>query len=200
MEVSSVSKLLTPSEFLSKAVLADTMAIDTETNGKDIRDGRGYAIGISAAVRIDNTYYSAYFPVAHESDNVEEETKNLLFQLIATRKRIIFHSAKFDIIALQTTGFNLQIVRWYCTMLMAHMLNENVPKGLDWLAKNELREPGKLKPPEWEFFFKIYGWSPKFPAKVMALYAAEDAVLCLKLFFHLYPIFVESGFDNGSEV
>jgi hypothetical protein len=82
---------------------------------------------------------------------------------------------------------------------MAHMLNENIPKGLDWLAKNALKEPGKNKPPEWEFMFAMYGWSPKFPASIMALYACEDAVLAYKLFEHLYPHFLESGFD-GSEM
>ncbi|MFF5977045.1 hypothetical protein ACFY7C_36695 [Streptomyces sp. NPDC012769] len=190
---------LTPSEFLSKAMVADTIAVDTETNGKDIRDGRGFAIGISAAVRVDNIYYSAYFPVAHETGNVEEETKNLLFQIIATRPRVVMHNAKFDLDSLETAGFNLQIIKWYCTMMMAHFLNENVPKGLDWLSKYELKEPGKNKPPEWVAFHTLYGWSPRFPANIMALYACEDAVLCLKLFFRLEPFFKEWGFD-GSEV
>jgi hypothetical protein len=187
-----------PEEFLSKAVLAEVMAVDTETNGKDIRDGRGYAIGISAAVFVDGTFYSAYFPVAHTKDNVSDDLKKNLFWLISTRI-IIFHNAKFDMPSLATAGYDLGYVRWYCTMMMSHFLNENIPKGLDWLAKNELKEPGKNKPPEWEFMFAMYGWSPDFPALIMALYAAEDAVLTLKLFFRAYPSFVKSGFD-GSEM
>lgn len=194
---SSPSTLLTPAEFLSYALLDSTISVDTETTGLKIKDGQDYAIGISACCKVNGNYYSAYFPVAHTKGNVDEETKNLLFQIIASRKRVLFHNAKFDIVSMETTGYNLGYLRWYCTMLMAHMLNENIPKGLDWLAKNALRLPGKNKPPEWELMFKIFGWSAEFPADIMALYACEDAVLCYKLDEHLYPHFVESGFDGS---
>lgn len=190
---------LNPAEFLSYAILCDTMAVDTETNAKDLRDGRGFCIGISAAIKYNDNYYAAYFPVAHTKGNVDSDTKDLLFELIRSRKRVIFHNAKFDIISMRTAGYSWGYIRWYCTMLMSHMLNENIPKGLDWLARNELKEPGKNKPPEWQAMFTIYGWSPDFPAEIMALYAGEDAVLTLKLFERLYPYFVESGFD-GSQV
>lgn len=83
-------------------------------------------------------------------------------------------------------------------MLMAHMLNENIPKGLDWLVRNELKGSGKNKPPMWEAMFTIYGWSPNFPAEIMALYAGDDAVWCLKLYERLLPYFVKSGFDGSA--
>lgn len=191
----SNSVLVEPEEFISMAMLETHMAVDTETNGKDIRDGRGYAIGISTAIRLDETYYSSYFPVAHTRDNVSDDLKEQLFQLIAA-KTIMMHLAKFDLISLRTAGFKYQIKRWYCTLLMVHMCNENIPKGLDWVLKNALHEPGKNKPPEWELMFKIYGWSPDFPPEIMKLYAGEDAVGCYKIFEHLYPIFVKSGFDG----
>jgi ribonuclease D len=196
MTLSSPSKLLDPSDFISVAMRCDTMAVDTETNGKDVRDGRGFCIGISAAVKLNDIYHSAYFPVAHTSSNVTDSQKKFLFNLIASRERILMHNAKFDIISLQTAGFVQEMKRWYCTMLMAHMLNENSPKGLDWLARNALNIPGKKKPPEWEAWFAIYGWDPRFPAAVMGLYAGEDAVLCYKLFEAMYPHFVNSGFDG----
>lgn len=199
MSLSSKSELVNPTEFLSYALLCDTMAVDTETNGKDIRDGTGFATGISAAVKLNGTYFSSYFPVAHTKGNVDEVTKQLLFDVIKTRERVIFHAAKFDIISLRTAGYTLGFIRYYCTMLMAHMLNENKPKGLDWLSKNVLGEDGKNMPPEWVLMHAIYGWSPDFPAEVMALYAGEDAVLALKLFERMYPYFVKSGFD-GSQV
>lgn len=188
-----------PEKFLSIAMLCNVMAVDTETNGEDIRDGRGFCIGISAAVKYNNQYYSAYFPVAHKRNNVSDDIKQSLFDIIRTRTAIVFHNAKFDLVSLDTAGYRGGFKRWYCTMLMAHMLNENVPKGLDWLAKNELKEPGKRKPPIWEAMHTVFGWSPDFPAEVMALYAGEDAILTLKLFHKLYPFFVKSGFD-GSEM
>lgn len=192
----SQSKLVTPEEFLPYALLCNTMAVDTETNAQDIRDGRGFAIGISAAVNHNGVYYNAYFPVAHTKHNVSEDIKANLFDIIRTRQRIIFHNAKFDLVSMKTAGYKYEYIRWYCTMLMAHMLNENKPKGLDWLAKNVLHVEGKNKPPMWEAMFTIYGWSPDFPAEIMALYAGEDAVLALQLFERMYPYFVKSGFDG----
>ncbi|MGS2592264.1 hypothetical protein [Streptomyces hebeiensis] len=192
------SSNIDPKEFLSYALLDGTMAVDTETNGKDLRDGRGFAIGISAAVKVNSKYYSSYFPVAHTKGNVDEDIKNMLFDVIKTRDRILFHNAKFDLVSMKTANYTSGYRRYYCTMLMSHMLNENIPKGLDWLAKNELKEAGKSKPPIWEGMFKIYGWSPDFPAEIMALYAGEDAVLTYKLFERMYPYFVKSGFDGNS--
>lgn len=195
---STDSVLLNPAEFLSYAMLVNDMAIDTETNAQDIRDGRGFATGISGAIKYHGTYYSAYFPVAHTSDNVDSVTKQLLFDVIRVKDRVFMHNAKFDLVALRTAGFIGKIQRWYCTMLMAHMLNENLPsKSLDWLSKNELKDGGKHKPPEWELMHAVYGWSPDFPAHIMALYAGEDAVKCYKLFERMYPFFVESGFDGS---
>jgi DNA polymerase I-like protein with 3'-5' exonuclease and polymerase domains len=184
--------------FMSKAILCDLMSVDTETNAKDIRTDEGICIGISAAIRYNGVIYGTYIPVGHTENNVTEEVKEFFFKLLST-KIIIFHNAKFDLDSLKRAGYNLGYRRWYCTMMMAHFLNENVPKGLDWLAKNELKLDGKQKSEEWRAWFTLVGWSPDFPVKVMAEYATWDAVLTLMLFFKLYPLFVKSGFD-GSEV
>lgn len=188
-------KLVTPKEFLAIALLCDTMSVDTETNGGDIRDGTGFCVGISAAVLYNDVYYAAYFPVAHYENNVDAKTKQMLFDIIATRMRIIFHNAKFDLVSLETAGYKLNFVRWYCTMLMAHMCNENIPKGLDWLARYELKEPGKVKKdfvPIWKMRM-----GHMIPVAEIELYAGVDTILTLKLFYRLYPYFVGSGFDEG---
>ncbi len=183
-----------PSEFLSKALLCDTIAIDTETNGLDIRDGRGFCVGSSAAVKYAGEYYTAYFPVAHYEGNIDDETKDLFFQVISTRLRVVMHNAKFDLVSLKTAGHSGKFVRWYCTMLMAHMLNENIPKGLDWLAQNELKEPGKVKK-DFKSIWKM-GLGHMIPVAEMEEYACVDAELPLKLFERQYPYFVKSGFDG----
>lgn len=182
-------------DFLSTAMLCNTMAVDTETNGQDIRDGRGYCVGISAAVKFQGKYHSAYFPVAHYEDNVQPDIKELLFHITSTRERIVFHNAKFDIVSLKTAGHSGKFIRYYCTMLMAHMLNENVPKGLDWLAKNELKEPGKVQA-DFKNIWKM-GLGHMIPVAEMERYAGTDAVLALKLFEKLHPLFVKSGFDGS---
>lgn len=197
LRVTSTFKLVSPQEFLPIALLCDTMAVDTETNGGDIRDGTGFCAGISVAVLYNDTYYSAYFPVAHHEGNVSDEVKQSLFQIIATRSRIVFHNAKFDLESLDTAGFIHGFIRWYDTMLMAHMLNENIPKGLDWLARNELKESGKISKdfkPIWRMKMGHF-----IPVAEIEEYACQDTVLALKLFYRLYPFFVKSGFD-GSEV
>jgi hypothetical protein len=189
---------LSPSEFFSKAVLANTMAVDTETNGGDVRDGTGFCVGISAAIAVNvgpyDTYYFTYIPVAHYEGNVDDRTKGLFFNLIETRPRIIFHNAKFDLESLSTAGYSGKFIKWYCTMMMAHFLNENVPKGLDWLSKNELKNEGKVK----KDFKGI--WQMRMghmiPVAEMELYAGIDTVRTLQLFEKLYPFFVESGFDG----
>ena len=191
------SNLVTPEEFLSIAILCDTMAVDTETNGLDIRDGSGFCVGGSAAVLYKNAYYAAYFPVAHFEGNISDEIKEAFFALIASRTRVIFHNAKFDIPSLDTAGYSHGFKRWYCTMLMTHMLNENIPKGLDWLARYELKEPGKVKK-DFRNIWKM-GLGHMIPVAEIEEYAGVDTVLTLKLFFKMYPYFVKSGFD-GSEV
>lgn len=191
------SHLISPSEFISLSMSKNIMTVDTETNGEDIRDGRGYAIGISATVKDGGDYYSAYFPVRHDKDNVDEGTKERLFSVIASRPAVTFHNAKFDTVSLKTVGYQHSYIRYYCTMLMTHMLNENIPKGLDWLVKNELKRPGKVKPPEWQMMYTIYGWSPRFPAHIMALYATGDSEETYRLLERLYPHFVKQGFDGN---
>lgn len=192
----SHSLTCSPDDFISLAITKNIMAVDTETNGEDCRDGRGFAIGASCTVRDDeqDAYVSAYFPVAHTKNNISDSTKDMLLKLISSRI-LIMHNAKFDIVSIKTIG-EYELKRYYCTMMMAHMLNENVPKGLDWLSKNELGLEGKHKPPEWVFMFNVYGWSPDFPAEIMALYACEDTILTYRLWERLYPFFVKAGFDG----
>lgn len=196
--VSSTSKkLVSPKDFLPVAILSDTMAVDTETNGGDIRDGTGFCVGISAAVLYNDIYYATYFPVAHHEDNIDDEFKQALFDIIRTRERIIFHNAKFDLVSMKTAKYTYEYRRWYCTMLMAHMLNENIPKGLDWLARYELKEPGKVKKDFTPFWKMKMGHF--IPVAEIEEYAGEDTVLTLKLFYRLLPYFIKSGFD-GSEM
>ena len=186
------------SQALSYAMLDPFCYVDTETNGEDIRDGRGFCIGISIAAERQGKLYGAYFPVAHTVDNISGKEKELLFNIIKSRQRLGFHNAKFDIPSLATAGLDVLNIPFYCTMIMAHMLNENAPsKGLDWLIKNELGlEDGKVKDELWQGMFNIYGWSPDFPAKVMAKYATEDAIRGRMVFNKLYPFFAKAGFDG----
>lgn len=193
--------LSSPSEFLSIAIGDPTLALDTETTGKDIRSGEGYAVGISGACKYKDEVYTAYFPVAHYEGNVEGVILDDLRILIETRQKLIMHNAKFDLPSLETVGLDIdKFPRWYCTMRMAHMLNENLnghQYGLDWLARNELKIKGKEQKdfkPIWKM-----GMGHMIPVAEIEEYAARDTGLTYLLFEKLYPYFVKSGFD-GSEV
>lgn len=185
--------------FLNAAMVAPILAVDTEGTGLHVYDGRDYSYGVSIAYRdMKGDLQGGYIPIAHEEGNVSETQKLLLFQILRTRDSLIYHNAKYDLEAFLTLDLDLSDRHYYCTQLMAHMCNENIPsKGLDYLAKKELGiESGKLKDAEWEAYFQFYGWSPKFPAKVMARYAAGDAMLTYLLFERCYPFFKRQGFDG----
>lgn len=182
---------------------AEVVAVDTEgTDAKltDIRAGTGFSYGISVALMHDNSIYSCYFPVAHTEGNITEEMLDELIALLLSRPTIVMHNAKYDLEAFRTIKKCEPLSRirnYYCTMLMAHMINENWPsKSLDWLSKNLLKTPGKAKPPMFEFCLTAYGWSPQFPVDVMGPYSAMDTELTLMLFFFLIKEFKKQGFDG----
>jgi DNA polymerase I-like protein with 3'-5' exonuclease and polymerase domains len=186
--------MLEPSEFLTKAIPIGVMAVDTETTGGDIRDGRGYCVGISAAVRDNDTYYHSYFPVAHHEGNVSDETKELLFQVIMSRT-IVFHNAKFDLTSMETAGYSGKYMKWYCTLMMAHFLNENEPKGLDYLSKRLLGVYGKEDNQKFKGMWAM-NLGHLIPVAEMKFYAGIDTVRTLQLYYRMYPYFVKSGFDG----
>ena len=193
--------LSSPSEFIPFALLDDNLALDTETTGRDIRSGEGYCVGISAACRHNGSIYTAYFPIRHNEGNVSPYLQDMLVSLIRSRSKLFFHNAKFDLVSLDTAGINVYKQKWYCTMRMAHMLNENLSMnqyGLDWLARNELEIPGKEKKHDFRPIWKM-GLGHMIPVGEIEEYAARDAGILYLLWERLYPLFVKSGFD-GSEV
>lgn len=173
------------------------IALDTETNGYDIRDGRGYCYGISLASRIPggNTV-SLYLPFRHPNgpDGLSHnygaiELDQLKNAIENYDGYLIFHNAKFDLESLRTLGINYT-GKFYCTMQMAHLINENLPysKSLDSCGKYYLKDPGKKESPLFKGFLKLYGWVGMI-ATVIYEYAAYDADLTYRLWEHLLPLF-----------
>src|SRR5688572_29937927 len=111
---------------------AEVIAVDTETNGKDVRDGSGLCYGVSICARsASGTLFTYYFSFNHpdqvgrSSENLESQSLYELKQKIENYKGIIvFHNAKFDLESLRTIGINYT-GKFICTMLIAHLLNEN---------------------------------------------------------------------------
>lgn len=170
---------------------AEYVALDTETTGEDIRDGRGYLIGLSVAYG----ELSGYLPVRHINEldgsntNITDDQRYRLTKAIENYKGwLIFHNAKFDLESLRSAGINYT-GKFYDTMLMAHLINENKPysKSLDGCIRHYVGEDSKKKSEAFLAAQKIWGWN--MPASVMYEYAAYDAVLTFRLFEAIKPLF-----------
>lgn len=179
-------------EFLGGMYSAPYVAIDTETTGQDVRDGSGYLMGLSIATAPDK---AVYLPFRHRSgDNLPKEWLDPLRAALSSAKCAIFHNAKFDLVSLSTIGLNYS-GKFYDTMLMAHMIDENLPsKALDALGQKFLGE-GKDKSKDFTTFVNAVGWD-SVPASIMDSYARQDALLTLRLFHRFYPEFKKQGFDG----
>lgn len=161
-----------------------TIGVDTETNGEDIRDGRGYTQGVSIAWNDGRD--AIYLPFRHidSENNYALGRWRPVLQAIIRNHRAVYHNAKFDLVALASLGITAAGTDFACTLLLAHILDENKPfsgYSLDSCARYYLHGDSKKKEPELVSFIKRFGWGA-VPTFMMAEYAAYDAVLCLKLY------------------
>lgn len=172
---------------------ADVVAIDTETTGLGVKDGRDYLLGISIATWDSDAQTSttaAYYPFYHgvptgitDPDNLDYDTLVRLRNLIGRDDQLhVFHNAKFDIFSLRTTGITVG-ENFVDTTLVAHLINENWPvlKSLDNCTKHYLGYAGKEKPHELKVLTERLGWH-MVPAFLMDHYAEVDAEITLKLY------------------
>ncbi len=179
--------------FIMGALNADYVAVDTEASGQDIRDGRGYCIGVSLSYRFAGKQEGIYLPFRHRRGNLSKDYANRLEEIFA-HKCLIFHNAKFDLVSLGTLGLKVP-GEFYDTMLMAHMINENwLNKGLDWLGKTLLQEGKSGADPVRAIAKAMGGWDGVDP-EIMAPYARQDAELTLRLFEYLRPQFIKQGLE-----
>lgn len=178
---------------------AERLSIDTETNGLELKDGRGHAIGLSVAARISkDSGYAYYFPFRHQTrGNLDRSYLAKLKELIESRP-VNYHNAKHDIPSLKSFGINTPN-DFHCTMLINHRINENhISYQLDWLSRNLLGLQGKVRDDRLKMAIKLFGWDG-VPPEVMAEYAAMDAVLCDELDRYSWPIY-ESEDESGGEL
>ena len=174
----------------------DLIGIDTETNGDDVRDGRGFAQGISIAARIPGIgVRSAYFPFRHRTTGSglgENLDQGSLFKLKEKIEHyegyLTFHNAKFDLPSLRTLGINYK-GKFYCTLLLTHLINENKPYAfsLNSTTKYYLHDEGKKESTVFKGLLALYGWGG-MPPNAIEEYAAYDADLAYRLCEHLLTL------------
>lgn len=157
----------------------DYLAVDTEGYAPNI-------LGISVA---HPALDSMYFPVGHREDvNIDQDTAKLLSTVLAKVPYRIFHNAGHDLVALPAL-FDLPFVD---TMIMGHMVDENViSKSLDWMVKTYCPgEAAKQRPALMQSIIDVWGWY-QVPYALLYGYATQDALITMKLFQALLPLYTE---------
>ena len=178
-------------ELTKQALSADVIAIDTETDGHEIRDGRGFAYGVSLAYRSPNGIVSYYMPFRHQNTgNVGNYSRHDFMpylQHIVSERPCVFHNAKFDLVSLSTLGLNVERTNFFCTMKGAHLVDENLyDYSLDATCKKFIKRPGKQKSDLFNKMLKVMGWEG-LPPEAHGEYAAYDTYSTLELFEALRP-------------
>lgn len=139
---------------------------------------------------------SEYYPFNHLiGQNLPVEWLRQIQTTLLDHPCLLFHNAKHDLKSLRNLGIDYQ-GKFYDTMLIAHMVDENIfSKELDFLSKKFLGR-SKEKSKAMEDIIKALGWS-YIPAEIMRHYGAVDAELTAQLFNYLYRDFTDAGYDDG---
>jgi DNA polymerase-1 len=163
--------------------------IDTETNKDWILPEERYCMGISLC--IDGATF--YIPVEHYEWGAEEPTGldiTGIFDKFANVP-LVMHNAKWDLDVLEQIKIILPVEQVYCTMLMAHLIDENeFNYSLDYLVSKYL---GIHKDVKLAKAMDAYKWE-HVPVKVMGKYSEQDSLVTYNLFFYLKNKFDE--YDN----
>lgn len=173
------------------------IVIDTETNGGDVRDGTGVCYGLSLCTRLPGLGLVAYYFPAHHPAGGGYPAVNLeLDQLAQLREAIqnykgvlVFHNAKFDLESLRTIGIDYK-GKYLCTMLMCHLINENLPysKSLQDCGRYYLNDAGKKNEGEYAIHLAMFGYAG-MPYQSTKEYGEYDAVLTYALLEKILPLF-----------
>lgn len=126
-------------EFLE---VADEASVDLETSGFDefAPDARIITMAITAVAGDDKRVFA--IPLWHRQSVWRTAWRRvfaIINRVLERVKKVIAHNGKFDLRWMHHFGSNLQLT--FDTMLAAHLLNENRPKGLKPLAREILGAP-----------------------------------------------------------
>lgn len=141
------------------------------------------------------SFNNEYFAFNHRLG--ENLPQSWLFQIKAMLENhpcLVFHHAKHDLRALRNLGIDYR-GKFYCTMLMAHMINENFfSKELEYLSKYFGGDP-KRNSDLMDRLIQGFGWE-YIPVPVIRPYGANDSYITIELFYKLLPEFKAQGFDG----
>lgn len=137
-----------------------------------------------------------YFGFNHMlGENLPQEWLPELRQVIEEAPVVTMHHAKHDLRALRNLGIDRFDKKFYCTMNMAHMTDENrFTTELGPLSTSYGGKPKEM-PPQMKTIIDGFGYD-MVPVDLWLDYAANDAFITEELFDHIYPEFVEQDFDG----
>ena len=118
---------------------AKIVVVDIESNGLNVFAG-DKLIGIAVYYpEFDRSYY---LPFRHEIGNLLPETlRTMATWFFDEYHTYVLHNSKFDLIMMSVgDDFGMPTKMWD-TMVMAHLLDENKPKGLKYLGERFLKLP-----------------------------------------------------------
>lgn len=173
-------------DFLEIARCTRHIAVDTE---KDYKVDPPLFLGFSIAFPGAGTY----FPVGHleQGVNIDEDLFHLAMKTIQNNKIRVFQHAGHDLIELEELGYPMWHIPYACTMVMAHMIDENLlSKSLDSLHKHFTGGVGKIRDPLMQDTIDTMGWR-YVPTMLMMEYGTQDAVATSELFEILEPLYIE---------
>ena len=152
-------------------------------------------MGVSLAWAGEN---AIYLPFRHEmpEDNYDITEFRPYLQRIVNTLTVEYHNSIFDLVSLRTLGIDTTQGQFMDTMLLTHMLNEELITGygLDSLGKLYLKM-GKQKSKMLEQWIDAFGWAT-VPPKLMSEYARFDAYLSCKIDEDIIPQLIDEGLSE----
>lgn len=161
------------------------VVLDIEGDEKDVRaDPNSITLGFSYAYRLRTEMVSGYIPIHHYAHNVPSEYIETFKAIAKVTPNFspICHNIKYDLVGFKNDlGIDLLDCNFYCTMLMAHMVDENLPnKGLDYVSKVYGGKP-KNKTDAQKKLAEAFGWE-LVPINLMYDYSTNDSIITYELF------------------
>ena len=192
---------------LLKAYIVDRefISFDTETNGVDKESkiiGFSISCDTNIGIYVVLSYYDSVLGQLVDLPT-RDHAKDFLQLLVG--KNLVMHNAVFDC-SMVENNFKVSLMPSVHTdtMILAHLLDEERPKGLKELAsqifgessraeqtimkESVLKNGGKLTKSQYEIY--------KADADLIAKYGAKDTILTLKLFYYFVEQLYEQKLDK----
>lgn len=136
-----------------------------------------------------------YFAFNHMlGENLPRSWFPKLKETVENHPCLVMHHAKHDLRALRSMGINFT-GKFYCTMLMSHLIDENVfSQSLDSVSRYYGGQPKEM-PDLAKQIIKSHGWK-YIPVELMRSYAGHDAFITDELFYAMIDNFQSQGFDG----